>query len=356
MAQQDVLRLVFWRIDLGARGPGYALQEVLRQGQSATAKSRVLAHLEPDILVLSGLDFDHDLHLLRAIRDMITDHGHEMRFSFAFASNAGLRTGLDMTGDGRNDTPDDTQGYGRYAGERALAILSRFPIDQPNARDFSGFLWKDLPGAQLPTLAPEARAIQRLSSTGHWDVPVILGPDKRLHLLIYQAGPPVFGTDGVKNLLRNHDETAFWSAFLDRRLPMPPPEAPIVVIGGSNLDPHDGDGRHDAMRTLLAHPALQDPMPASKGAALAATDPASAAHDGPHALDTVHWPDRPGNLRVSYILPAAELEIIRSGVFWPGPDTADAALLHPKDDLRTPHYPVWVDIDRGSVRATDQSN
>ncbi len=301
--------------------------------------------------MLSGIDHDHGLITLAAFRDLIAARGTDYPHLFAFASNAGLRTGRDMTGDGRSDTPDDTQGYGPYRGAKALAVLSRFPVALERARDFSGFLWRDLPGALLPDIPAGALAIQRLSSTGHWDVPVQIARDQILHLLVYQAGPPVFGGANNRNRLRNHDETAFWLRLLDGELPMPAPEDPFVLLGGSNLDPEDGDGLHQAMRSLLAHPALQDPRPTSPGAALAATDDRNADHRSPPERDTVHWPQipGPGNLRVSYILPAHDLRISDAGVFWPTPDSPEAALLGDPDDPPTRHRMVWVDIETGSL-------
>lgn len=307
----------------------------------------LIAHVAPDILVLSGLDHDHDLAALQVLRGLIAGKGHYFPHLFAFASNAGLRTCLDMTGDGRSDTADDTQGYGAFRGARALAILSRYPFDAGNARDFSGFLWRDLPQARLPDMPPEALAIQRLSSTGHWDVPVIVGPETRLHLMVYQAGPPVFGGPGNRNLLRNHDETAFWLRFLEGALPMAPPEAPFVLLGGSNLDPEDGDGMQEAMRALLAHPALQDPRPASEGGMRAA----DTGHRGPPEHDTVHWPQQsgPGNLRVSYILPSREVQVSAAGVFWPAPESPEAHLLGDAEAPPTRHRLVWVDLVRDSL-------
>ena len=298
--------------------------------------------------MLSGLDHDRDLHALRAMRDLIAEHGQDFPHVFAFPSNAGHRTGRDMSGDGRSATPDDTHGYGPFSGTKALALLSRHPIKADLARDFSRFLWRDLPGAKLPDLSPEALEIHRLSSTGHWDVPIRLEGGAQLHLLIYQAGPPVFGGPNDRNLLRNHDETAFWSQFLDGALPMPPPQAPVVVMGGSNLDPHDGDGLHGAMQALLAHPRLQDPRPESAGAQQAGAD---SARRGPPAQHTVDWPQAggPGNLRVSYILPSHALRIRDAGVFWPERDSPEADLLGPPDDPPTRHRLVWVDIEKGSL-------
>lgn len=345
----DRLRIAFWRIDLDARGPGYALRDILAEDARAVAKADLITHLAPDILVLSGIDHDHHLHTLGAFRALIAARGHDLPHVFAFPSNAGVRTGLDMTGDGRDDTADDTHGFGRYAGERGLGILSRWPFDHTMARDFSGYLWRDLPGARLPDLGAHVLDLQRLSSTGHWDVPVLLGPDRRLHLLVYQAGPPVFGRHPDRNLWRNHDETRFWTVFLNGALPMPPPFAPVVLVGGSNLDPVDGDGVHGAMRELLSHPALQDPAPTSVGAVVMAAEAESAGHAGPHEQDTVHWPQAPGNLRVSYILPGAELEVLAAGVFWPEPGAPEASFLGPDDSPLSAHRVVWVDIDVESV-------
>lgn len=338
----------FWRVDLGGRGPGYALADILAKEPAPTLKADLIHHVSPDILVLSGLDHDHDRHALQAFRDLIAERGHDFPYVFSFPSNAGVRTGQDMNGNGRTDSADDTQGYGLFRGAKALAILSRWPIDFAAARDFSGFLWRDLPGALLPPVASEVLSIQRLSSTGHWDVPVQVNPDTTLHLLIYQAGPPVFGGPTNRNLLRNHDETAFWSLFLDGELPMAPPDAPFVLLGGSNLDPFDGDGMHIAMQTLLAHSALQDPRPASLGALL--SNP-NTQHHGPTELDTVDWPQTggPGNLRVSYVLPSRALRVRDAGVFWPDSTSPDAYLLGNPDTPPTRHRLVWVDIETASM-------
>ena len=352
----DSLRLVFWRIDLGARGPGYALRDIRAGADLPSLKADIIDHLSPDVLVISELDYDHDLVTLHAFGALIADRGTALPHVFAFPSNAGLRMGRDMNDDGRDDGPDDTQGYGHFAGQRALALLSRLPIDAEAARDFSGFLWKDLPNARLPELEPSVLEAQRLSSTGHWDIPILTSATQRLHLLIYQAGPPVFGGRSLRNLYRNHDETAFWLTLLEGRLPMPPPDGPFVLMGGSNLDPNDGDGLHGAMRALLTSPLLQDPQPQSEGAIQAANGEFSAAHVGPHALDTVYWPRQPGNLRVSYILPAAEIDVLSSGVLWPAPDSPDAELAAALDTLEISHRPVWLDLDLRSIRPAGQIN
>jgi hypothetical protein len=213
-----------------------------------------------------------------------------------------------------------------------MAVLSRLPLDEAAARDHSAFLWADLPGNLMPPLPPEVTAQLRLSTTGHWDVPVLTsaGP---LHLLAWHATPPVFDGEEDLNGRRNHDEAAFWRLYLDGALPMPPPQAPFVLLGDANLDPADGDGLRDGMAALLAHPALQDPAPRGTHGR---TEP---AQKGDPALDTALYDF--GGLRVDLVLPSASLTVAASGVLWP-PDSDPMA-----ETLRTAsrHYPVWVEID-----------
>lgn len=312
----------------------------------------MIAQVDPDILLLTKIDYDHDLVALDALARLLAARGAPYPYRFAFAPNAGVQTGRDMTGDGRRGTPDDAQGYGPFAGAGGMALLSRLPVIREEARDFAGFLWRDLPDARLPQVdgAPfpsaEVFAHQRLSSTGHWDVPVRLPGGARLHLLAWYAGPPVFGGPHERNLRRNFDETRFWSLFLDDALPMPPPDGPFVLLGDSNLDPHDGDGEHAAMRALLAHPALQDPKPRSRGGVAAATGPLNTGHAGDPALDTTHWMQEhgPGNLRVDYVLPSAGLRIRDSGVFWPAPGTQAHERMGEAVARASRHRLVWVDL------------
>lgn len=341
--------MAFWRIDLGGRGPGYALRDILARAPAPVTKARVIAHIAPDIVVVSGLDYDHGHAALYAFRNLIAAKGHVLPYIFALPSNSGLRLQLNDN----SVTTDHVQGYGHFTGARGLALLSRFPVDNLSVRDFTQMLWRDLPRATLPDVAPDWLDHQRLSSTGHWDIPLALGHDQTINLLIYQAGPPVFDGDLFANKDRNHDETAFWSAYLNNDLPEPAPSGAFVIMGGSNLDPFDGDGRHEAIRALLAHPRLQDPEPISDGARMAGDDAKNRAHRGPPELDTVHWPQEngPGNLRVSYILPSVELRTIDAGVFWPEATTPEAELLGDPNTPVTPHRLIWVDLDRTSIPA-----
>lgn len=306
----------------------------------------MIARAAPDVILLTGFDYDLDLVALRAFRDRIAARGLDYPHHFSTRPNTGWETGIDLDGDGRTGGPDDAQGFGRFAGEEGMAILSRLPIDAEAVAEYSEFLWRDLPGTLLDgaTLSDEAAAIQRLSSTAHWAVPVTLPQGRRLTLLAWHATPPVFDGPEDRNGRRNHDEAAFWLHLLDGGLPFAPPEGSFVLLGDANLDPADGDGRPDALDTILADPRLQDPLPSSAGGtAAAAQGGANLRHEGEPSRDTADWLDDPGpgNLRVDYVLPSSNLKVSDAGVWWPAPGEPGAEVA----EAASRHRLVWVDID-----------
>lgn len=337
----DSLRLATWHAGLERSGPGLLLRDLAGSGSpQADAAVRVLVALDADVILLTGVDFDAGHAAIGALKDRLAAAGAIYPHHFALPPNTGLPTGLDLDGNGRVSDARDAQGWGRFPGAGGMVLLSRLPVDSGAARDFSGFLWRDLPGADLPPDIPErVRAVQRLSTTGHWDVAVILPDGTRLHLLAFHATPPVFDGPEDRNGRRNHDETAFWLRLLDGALSMPPPAEPFAVLGTAGLDPSDGDGRPDALRALLAHPRLTDPRPS---APRAESDP---GHRGDPALDTAFYGGRAGALRVDYVLPSVGLRVVSAGLLSARPGTRLAADLA----VASRHLPVWVDVSLSSA-------
>lgn len=317
------------------KGPGLLLRDILRGDDPQIAAAvTVLARLDADVLLLTGVDYDAGLVSAGQFAERLAGAGTPYPFLFSLRPNSGWQTGIDLDSDGEAGGPGDAQGWGLFAGQKGMVILSRLAIDHAAARDFSSFLWADLPDHRMPpSIGREVAAIQRLSSKGHWEVPLILPGGGRLRLLAFHATPPVFGAGEDHNARRNHDEAAFWLALLDGRLPFAPPEPPFVLLGDSNLDPADGDGLHDAIRALLAHPRLQDVKP--RGAA----GHHDAGHRGDPALDTAHFAPT-GGLRVDLVVPGAGIDVIAAGVMRPGPGDP----LLPTLRAASRHFPVWVDV------------
>ncbi|SNR37887.1 endonuclease/exonuclease/phosphatase family protein [Puniceibacterium sediminis] len=305
----DTLRVATWHANLSRKGPGLLLRDV-SAGKDAEIPAILqgLALLDADVLLLSDIDYDLDLQALTALRDRLAQDGPAYPHLFARRPNTGRPTGLDLDGDGRLGGPRDAQGFGYFNGQGGLAILSRLPIDADGVTDLSDLLWRDLPGSQMAADDPGAE-IQRLSTTAHWDVPVILRQGKRLNLLVYHATPPVFDGPEDRNGRRNADELRLWQHYLDGALAQTPPKGSFILLGNANLDPLRGDGLHHVMQAFLNDPRLRDPAPDTI---------------------TANWPaPGPGPMRVSYALPSADLRVINAG----------------QGDPVGPHRPIWIDIE-----------
>lgn len=299
------MRIATWHAPLTRKGPGLLLRDLLRSDSAdLTAILSGIDRLEADVLLLTDIDYDHGLAALGALNSALDRPYPHL---FTLRPNTGVQTGRDLDGNGATGEPRDAQGYGWFAGEGGMALLSRVPIGA--ATDLSRLLWADVPGSLMASDDPGAD-IQRLSTSGHWVVPLHLPRGERLTLLAFHATPPVFDGPEDRNGRRNHDEVALWQLLLDGRLPYSAPEGPLVILGNANLDPERGQGRRAAIAELLADPRLQDPMPGQA---------------------TAFWPEGPGTLRVSYILPSRTLGVSGAGQADARADTG-------------PHRPIWVDL------------
>lgn len=324
----ETYRIATFAAPLSREGPGLLLRD-LAKGDDAqiVAIQAVIAHINPDILVLTDFDFDLDGYALTAFA---ATFGDRYPHRFAGRPNTGMATGLDMDQNGRTGEARDAQGYGRFAGDGGTAILSTWPIEVAAVVDHSALLWQDLPDAimpqrnDVPFLPDAVRKVQRLSHAGHWIVPVILPDDSRLNVMAFAATPPVFDGPEDRNGLRNRDELRLWEIILNGGFGSAPDS--FVIAGNANLDPLRGEGLSRAMAGFLQRRDLLDPLP---------------------NLPTANWADDdPGDLRVSYVLPSAEWQVADAGVFWPASDDPDAALLGPDGLAAGVHHLVWVDVFR----------
>jgi len=375
----EALRVASFNVALARRGAGVLIADFGRDDPQIANVVEIILRVRPDILLLNELDADPEGRALALLVERLAAgtgalEGLAYPHSYQPAQNSGVFSGLDLDGDGERAGPRDAWGYGRFPGQYAMAVLSRFPIDADGARTYRRVRWAAMPGARRPVRPdgtpyhpdPVWQAL-RLSSKSHWDLPILLPEGGRLHLLAAHPTPPVFDGPEDRNGRRNADEIRLLTAMIegpdwlrdDRGRPAGlAPGTFFVVAGDLNADPIDGDGRHAAIRALLGHPRLSDPRPVSVGAAEAGRAE-SMAKDGDPAHHTADWPEgpgKPGNLRVDYVLPSAGGTVLASGVFWP--ERGDP--LYPLVDASgrelasSDHRLVWVDIGLETREETPQ--
>ncbi|MGI9370718.1 MAG: endonuclease/exonuclease/phosphatase family protein [Ruegeria sp.] len=326
-AQAETLRVATFNTELSRDGPGLLLRDIQRGDPQVSGVVRILTEIQPDVVALQGIDWDHDGLALIALNQELSKSGLDYPHVFAPQPNSGRQTDVDLYGDGKTNGPGDAQGWGRFTGQGGLAVLSRYPIAHQDALNFSDLIWRAVPGANLPVQngspfpSKQALSVQRLSSTGHWVVPID-APDGQFHLMTFHASPPVFDGPEDRNGRRNWDEIRFWQLFLDGAFG-PAPDNRFVIAGDANLDSHLGEGHKAAIRDLLADNRIQDPRP-------------SDAHG---SLSTVSWKGV-GKLRVDYVLPSTDWSVADAGVYRPVPGS-------PGNDVQSDasrHYLVWVDL------------
>lgn len=365
-APAPVVRVATFNAALNRATAGALRAELEAGSAQARAVAEIIQRAAPDVLVLQ--EFDHDpeaLDLFRA-RYLAVSQGEQTPIDYphalAIPSNTGEPSGLDLDRDGQTGGPGDAWGFGAFPGQYAFAILSRHPIDAAALRSFRLLPWSAMPGARAPVdpqtpapfYPPAVWSALRLSSKNHVDVPITIA-GKPLHLLVAHPTPPVFDGPEDRNGRRNADEIRLWADYLDParagwitddagRTGGLDPAAAFVIAGDLNADPIDGDSTDDAIAQLLDHPRVHPAaargalVPQSEGGKLAGRAP---EHRGDPAHDTAGW-----GLRVDYVLPAADLEVIASGVFWPGPDAPAAALVgrDGERDVSSDHRLVWLDL------------
>lgn len=270
--------------------------------------------MQPDILLLTKVDFDLEQRAARALRDAL---GY--RHMFTLAPNSMKLIALDLDGDGR---VGDRQAWARYAGEGAMVLLSKHPIElrfHPN-----DLLWNDMSNPQMPSdgfLSAAAVAELKVVTQGFWVVDVHPAERAPITFVAFQNQTPVFDGPEDLNGLRNRAQLRLLSDVMDGTYGDFPAKR-FVLIGNSNLDPSRGEGDRTAMHALLSNKRLKDEAPRS-----------TLGGDA-----TAQW-ENPGPMRVSYILPSVDWQIEHAEVFWPseGP-------LHKAVEQASRHGMVWMDI------------
>ncbi|WP_375002427.1 endonuclease/exonuclease/phosphatase family protein [Aeromicrobium sp. CTD01-1L150] len=339
--------------------------------QQARNVAEIIQRTRPDVLLLQ--EFDHDPEAPGLFSRNYLERGQSgaeaIHYPYRFTApvNTGVQTGFDLDRDGEVGGPGDAHGFGDFPGQYGMVVYSKHPIDTERVRTFQNQLWKDMPGALLPTdpesgeswYTSEELDVLRLSSKSHWDVPVRVGR-RTVHVLASHPTPPVFDGPEDRNGLRNSDEIRFWKDYvsgprtsrwirddagrhggLDAR-------SSFVVAGDLNSDPHDGDSRPGSIGQLLEHPRVNTSVtPTSRGALEESRvqGGVNLQHEGPPEHDTADFAEPPGNIRADYVLPSRDLRVRDAAVFWPTADDPLSRLTGEYPFPSSDHRLVWVDLE-----------
>lgn len=302
-------------------------------------------------------------------------------FFESYATNTGLVSDLDLDNDGqKGQLLGDAWGFGFYHGQYAFALMSKYEIDTDNTRTFQEFKWKDLQGAEIPTITncndpynpiPDGMACGdnwytaaeweeiRLSSKNHVDDPIIIPTENGnevVHLLMSHPTPPVFDTG--KNKEQNAAEVEFWHQYVkgqeffyddNNTTGGLSTDAHFVIMGDLNLDPVAGDGISSVMQTLHNDPLLNQNVmngnlyPTSTGAVEHAADEGKV-HPSPERITSTF------GLGVDYAMPSATLNVIDTGVYWSATGEEGRKLFNDDrigkygngKDVSSDHRMIWV--------------
>ncbi len=346
------IRIATYNVSLYGKAAGKVADRI-KSGSDNQAKSiaAIVQTVRPDVLLLNEIDHEPDATTVKLLRDLYFAVPHDGRegiaypFVYSAASNTGLASGMDLNRNERTGEPEDAWGYGVYPGQYAFAILSRFPINFDSIRTFQSFQWAKLPAAlrpidpqsQQPYFTDETWNALRLSSKNHVDLPIqVYGHD--LHLLASHPTPPVFDGPEDRNGCRNHDEIIFWKHYIENESALVDDaghagglskDASFVIMGDLNSDPNLGNSHPDAIRALLEHSRITDPLPRR-----------SSSNDATPADEVNDTADfgSVGELRVDYVLPSRDLRVTQAKVFWPSKDDPTNKWIHASD-----HRLVWID-------------
>jgi len=361
---KDTLRFASYNISLYANNEGQILQDLENASQfiRLIRLATVIQNVAPDVLVLMEVDFDAEGRVVDLFRKNLLEvkltEAEPITYEYAYQidSNTGLISGVDIDGNGSVSLPNDAFGFGEYPGKYASAILSKYPLDLGSIRSFQEFLWKDMMNAELPVNSDgsnyypdEVLEVFRLSSKNHVDIPIVLPDSSVVHALISHPTPPVFDGAEDRNGKRNHDEIKLWADYLsdmdyliddDGIEGGLSSEASFILFGDQNADPFDGDSYNFAANQLLNHPRVNSRVangnliPASNGGS---ENNENTGDIGDPSNDTSFF-----GLRVDYVLPSDDLNVIASGVYWPASNEPGHEVI--QDGSASDHLLVWVDI------------
>lgn len=348
--------------------------------------ARVIQNNNADVILINEFDYDAKGVALKRFKENyleVAQNGENpvyYPYAFIAPANTGVHSGFDLDNNGSVvSTPgapgygEDAFGFGTHPGQYGFVVLSKYPIDTPNIRTFQKFLWKDMPGADLPDNPANGTPIDwystaelnvfRLSSKNHADVPVLVNGTP-VHILASHPTPPVFDsgapwTAGVDhNGRRNSDEIRFWNDYVTpgatssyiyddkqtfaTRSGGLPANTRFIICGDQNADNNEGDSTDPAIKRIIGGNLIIGGTAVTPNPYVNSTFvPGGGA--GPQPDDTAAFSS---GVRVDYALPSSYGLIVNSGgVFWPAtvPGTISDATS------ATDHHMVFLNLTLSDV-------
>jgi len=363
---------------LNRKGSGQLVAELEKGDAQAHRLATIVQLVNPDVLLANEVDYSDGKAAAVLLKNYLQkpqwsttpNQPSSLKNMFTGPVNTGVPSGLDLNRNGRSNDSDDGWGYGAFPGQYGMVVFSKFPIGTSEARSFQMLRWSQMPNAKRPKVSDKTSGSEkffhsdevwqqlRLSSKSHWDVPVTIG-DQVLHIIASHPTPPVF--DGIedRNGCRNHDEIRLLKDYVsgtkdgeyivDDRGQAGPlnPSTSFVILGDLNSDPIDGSGISQGVIDLLeSKRVFSSFIPSSEGAIEAShlQGKMNEKQKGNPAYDTGDFNDKePGNLRVDFVLPSNNCQVVGGGVFWPTIDQLKE--IDPKLMEASDHHLVWLDIE-----------
>ncbi|WP_085297238.1 endonuclease/exonuclease/phosphatase family protein [Cognaticolwellia mytili] len=322
--------------------------------------AEIIQRVNPDIILLNEFDRSDNSH--QSLKHFIKNYLNKSQngntavnypYFYQGPVNTGVPTKYDLNNDNKAGTlPNDAYGFGHFPGHFAMALLSKYPIDEEKIRTFQLFKWQDMPNALVPVdpetskpwYSENAWNNFRLSSKSHWDIPVNINGNE-LHVLASHPTPPVFDGPEDRNGKRNFDELRFWIDYLtpsaasyiyddNKQHGGLAQDQAFVILGDLNADAIDGNAIKSGIHRLTHHPRVIDPLPESEGGKYHRIDNPNAKNH------TAFW-----GMRADYVLPAkAQMSVLDSGIFWPKVDEDEFRLIKNRA-ASSDHRLVWVDVE-----------
>lgn len=358
--KQDNIRFATFNSALNRQEQGMLTKDLKLDSEQGHNVAAIIQKVRPDVLCLQEFDYDPSGKTLELfMRDYLEKGDNPIKYPYfiAFPSNTGVLSNTDINKDGKIALPEDGYGFGAFPGQYGFVILSKYPILKDQVRTFQKMKWKDMPNPLWPVdengnqwFDQNAKEDLRISSKSHVDVPIQI--DKHVvHAIVAHPTPPVFDGKEDRNGKRNHDEIRLLKDYIEGESYMIDDnsiaggikkDALFVVMGDMNADPQDGDSFDFAILTLLHSQKLNpevtlgEKVPTSKGS-VEYNKTFKRNHKGDDAMDTNVF-----GLRIDYVLPSSNLNVIDSKVFWNEKEDKDGILTYRKNS--SDHRLVWTDI------------